>query len=89
MRSEREASPRLVTIARMNLMDPWPFKGRFDVVFCRNVMISFNADTRRSLVLRFHDLLRPGGILAVGSAWTLAGLVVPFRAAQVSVHAKE
>ena len=96
VRSEREAiyevSPEvrgLVTIARMNLMDPWPFRGKFDVIFCRNVMIYFNADTRRSLVLRFHNLLRPGGILAVGSAETLAGLDVPFRAAQASVYVKE
>ncbi|MBS0196878.1 MAG: protein-glutamate O-methyltransferase CheR [Planctomycetes bacterium] len=78
----------LVTIARLNLMDPWPFKGHFDVIFCRNVMIYFDADTRRKLVLRFHQLLRPGGILAIGSAETLAGLNVPFTAAQASVYLK-
>ena len=96
VRSEQEAiyevSPEvrgLVTIARLNLMDPWPFKGKFDVIFCRNVMIYFRADARRLLVLRFHELLRPGGILAVGSPETLAGLHVPFRAAQASVYMKE
>ncbi len=78
----------LVTIARLNLMEPWPFKGHFDVIFCRNVMIYFDADTRRKLVLRFHQLLRPGGILAIGSAETLAGLNVPFTAAQASVYLK-
>ena len=78
----------LVTISRLNLMDPWPFKGKFDVIFCRNVMIYFDANTRRNLVMRFHEFLRPGGILAVGSAETLAGLNTPFTAAQASVYVK-
>lgn len=78
----------LVTISRLNLMDPWPFKGKFDVIFCRNVMIYFDSKTRRELVLRFHELLRPGGILAIGSAETLAGLNTPFTAAQASVYVK-
>jgi len=78
----------LVTISRLNLMDPWPFKGKFDVIFCRNVMIYFDANTRRKLVMRFHEFLRPGGILAIGSAETLAGLNTPFTAAQASVYIK-
>ncbi|MFZ4573345.1 MAG: CheR family methyltransferase [Phycisphaerales bacterium] len=80
---------RLVTIARMNLMDPWPFKGKFEIIFCRNVMIYFDAPTRRQLVMRFHGLLRPGGILAIGSAETLAGLDTPFAPVQASVYVKE
>lgn len=78
----------LVSIARLNLMDPWPFKGKFDVIFCRNVMIYFDSETRRNLVMRFHELLQPGGILAIGSAETLAGLNTPFVAAQASVYLK-
>jgi chemotaxis protein methyltransferase CheR len=78
----------LVTIAQLNLMDPWPFKGSFDIIFCRNVMIYFDAETRRKLVMRFHQLLHPGGILAVGSAETLAGLNTPFTAVQPSVYSK-
>lgn len=78
----------LVTIARLNLMDPWPFKNKFNVIFCRNVMIYFDTETRRRLVMRFHDLLTPGGILAIGSAETLAGLDTPFTPAQASVYVK-
>jgi len=78
----------LVSIARLNLMESWPFKGKFDVIFCRNVMIYFDAETRRKLVMRFYDLLHPGGILAIGSAETLAGLNTPFAAAQASVYLK-
>jgi chemotaxis protein methyltransferase CheR len=78
----------MVSIARLNLMDPWPFKGKFDIIFCRNVMIYFDAETRRKLVMRFHEYLRPGGILAIGSAETLAGLNTPYTAAQASVYLK-
>ena len=79
----------LVSIARLNLMEPWPFKGRFDIIFCRNVMIYFDAETRTNLVRRFHDLLNPNGILAVGSAETLARLDVPFRPVQASIYVKQ
>jgi chemotaxis protein methyltransferase CheR len=79
---------KLVTIGRLNLMDPWPFRGPFDVIFCRNVMIYFDQSTRARLVSRMYDLLLPGGILAVGSAETLSGLDSRFRTVQPSVYVK-
>lgn len=79
---------KLVTIGRLNLMDPWPIKGPFDVIFCRNVMIYFDSQTREDLVVRFHELLRPGGFLAIGSAETLTGLSTKFRTLQPSVYVK-
>ncbi len=79
---------KLVTIRRLNLMDPWPFRGPFDVIFCRNVMIYFDQQTRARLVGRMYDLLHPGGILAVGSAETLSGLNSKFRTVEPSVYVK-
>lgn len=79
---------KLVTIERLNLMDPWPFRGPFDVIFCRNVMIYFDQPTRTRLLARMFELLRPGGILAVGSAETLSGLNSKFRTVQPSVYVK-
>lgn len=78
----------LVTIRRLNLMEPWPFRGPFDVIFCRNVMIYFDQPTRAHLLARMFDLLRPGGILAVGSAETLSGLSSKFRSVEPSVYVK-
>lgn len=78
----------IVRVARLNLMDPWPMKGPFDIIFCRNVMIYFDLPTRERLVGRFHQFLRPGGIFAVGSAETLSGLDTPFKSVQASVYRK-
>ncbi len=57
---------RLVTFARLNLLDPWPMRGRFDAIFCRNVMIYFGAQSRHTLMRRLVGALRPGGVLYVG-----------------------
>ncbi|MDZ4754968.1 MAG: CheR family methyltransferase [Phycisphaerae bacterium] len=78
----------LVSIRRLNLMDPFPFKGPFDTIFIRNVMIYFDRDTRESLVRRLAGYLRPGGILAVGGAETLSGLDVPLKSAAASLYVK-
>lgn len=78
----------LVSIARLNLMDPWPMKGPFDVIFCRNVMIYFDRPTRELLVNRYCDLLRPGGILAIGSSETLSGIDVPLRSVAPSTYVR-
>lgn len=52
-----------------NLMDPIPYKKNpFDLIFCRNVMIYFDAETKNDLVRRFYDVLAPGGYLFIGHA---------------------
>ena len=50
------------------IRDDWPFREPFDVVFCRNVMIYFDAATQRSVLERIHRVLKPGGMLFVGHA---------------------
>jgi len=50
------------------IKDDWPFREPFDVVFCRNVMIYFDAETQRSVLERIHRVMKPGGILFVGHA---------------------
>ncbi|WP_375690802.1 CheR family methyltransferase [Pseudooceanicola sp. LIPI14-2-Ac024] len=57
---------RLVRFRELNLLRPWPMKGQFDVIFCRNVVIYFDQPTQSSLWPRFHQALAPGGWLFVG-----------------------
>ncbi|MDP3226997.1 MAG: CheR family methyltransferase [Acidovorax sp.] len=60
---------RVIDFMSVNLIrDDWPFKEPFDVVFCRNVMIYFDASTQRRVLERIHRVLKPGGMLFVGHA---------------------
>ena len=60
---------RAIDFMSVNLIrDDWPFREPFDVVFCRNVMIYFDALTQRRVLERIHRVLKPGGMLFVGHA---------------------
>ena len=60
---------RVIDFMSVNLIrDDWPFKEPFDVVFCRNVMIYFDAPTQRRVLEKIHRVLKPGGMLLVGHA---------------------
>lgn len=56
-----------------NLMDSYAMLGKFDIVFCRNVLIYFNAELKRQILQKIHASLRPKGILFLGSSEGLAG----------------
>ncbi len=76
----------LIRFAPLNLMEPWPMQGPFDVVFCRNVMIYFDKPARQELVNRFYSLLRPGGHLFVGHSESLTGSQHRFNYVQPAVY---
>jgi len=56
----------LITFNKLNLMGHWPISGKFDVIFCRNVLIYFDKKTQEKLVSRFYDVLEDDGILMLG-----------------------
>ena len=54
-----------VIFRHFNLMDPIQFKRKFDVIFCRNVMIYFDTPTKTALINRMYDATVPGGYLVI------------------------
>lgn len=62
----------LVVFRRINLLeDPWPIRTRFDVIFCRNVLIYFDRATQHRVAVRFLEYLGDGGLLILGHSETL------------------
>lgn len=59
----------------LNLLGDWPIKGRFDTIFCRNVMIYFDEPTKERLLARLGERLEVGGMLYIGHSERLIGAV--------------
>jgi len=64
---------KLITFNELNLMGQWPFKGHFDVIFCRNVVIYFDEPTQMKIWTRFSGLLPEGGHLYIGHSERVSG----------------
>jgi chemotaxis protein methyltransferase CheR len=52
----------------LNLLDSYVGLGKFDIVFCRNVLIYFNSDLKQQILQKIHASLKPQGILYLGSS---------------------
>ncbi len=61
-----------VIFQTFNLMNPIKFRLKFDVIFCRNVMIYFDQPTKDALVRRFYDATNPGGYLMISHSENLS-----------------
>jgi chemotaxis protein methyltransferase CheR len=90
--SQLRVSPEIrekVVFGRLNLaFPPFPLRGELDVIFCRNVMIYFDAPVRARLIAELERLLRPGGLLVVAHSETLGRTRGAFNAVRSSVYRK-
>ena len=73
---------------KFNLMDDFPFKKKFHAIFCRNVMIYFDGETKRNLVNKLYDSLDYGGYLFIGLSESLNRDVTRFKYLRPSVYRK-
>ena len=85
-----EQTRSIITFRRLNLMDdPWPFRGPFDVIFCRNVMIYFDGPTKAKLIQRYVQHIRPGGWLYIGHSESLIGAHPGLQAAGRTIYRRD
>jgi len=79
-----------VLFKSLNLMrEDFPFRGKFDVVFCRNVMIYFDGESRARLVKSLYRVIKPGGHLFIGHSESLARDDCPFQYVKPAIYRKE
>jgi chemotaxis protein methyltransferase CheR len=79
---------RRVRFQQINLNEPLPQVGEFDVILLRNVMIYFEPQTKQQVVARLLERLRPGGWFIVGHSESLNGLAHDLVAEKPSVYRK-
>jgi chemotaxis protein methyltransferase CheR len=77
-----------VRFLQINLNKPLPALGTFDVVFLRNVLIYFDLDTKRQVVQRVVNTLKPGGWLFVGHTESLTGVCDTLERASPAIFRK-
>jgi len=86
----KDTLKKLVTFRRLNLMrEHYPFKGRFDFIFCRNVMIYFDQTTKERLVMKMGRVLQDGGYIFIGHSETLGRKNTEFAYLQPAVYIKK
>lgn len=79
-----------VVFRKFNLMEnQYPFKRKFHIIFCRNVMIYFDATTKKELVRKLHEALEPGGYLFIGHSESIIRDSSPFTYIMPAVYRKE
>jgi len=71
-----------------NLMDPFVYKKPFDIIFCRNVMIYFDQETRNKLINKFFDATAEGGFLLIGHSEVLDKEATQYRFVRPSIYQK-
>ncbi|NVK23345.1 MAG: protein-glutamate O-methyltransferase CheR [Gammaproteobacteria bacterium] len=75
----KSESRRLVSFRHLNLLDSYHLLGKFDIIFCRNVLIYFNAELKSQIVNKFASQLNPNGYLILGASESMSGLSDKFN----------
>jgi chemotaxis protein methyltransferase CheR len=70
---------RLISFKSLNLLEDWPMKGPFQIIFCRNVVIYFDKQTKQKLFDRMADIIDPNGFLYIGHSENLNGITDRFE----------
>ncbi|AMG29919.1 chemotaxis protein CheR [Grimontia hollisae] len=75
----KETLKRMVTFKPQNLMESYGMLGKFDIIFCRNVLIYFSPEMKSKVLNQMAGSLNPGGYLLLGASESLTGLTDRFE----------
>ena len=77
---------QLIQFKQLNLIQPWQFEQPFDVIFCRNVIIYFDVETKKQLIGHYHDHLTSHGLLFLGHSESLHRINNDFNAVGKTIY---
>jgi chemotaxis protein methyltransferase CheR len=77
---------QLISFRRLNLMEAWPMRGPFDIIFCRNVIIYFEKDSQRDIIGRMAPLQKGGDHLILGHSESLLGVSDQYALSGRTIH---
>ena len=70
----KDSVKKMVDFRQLNLLNSYNLMGRFDLVFCRNVLIYFSPEIKTKIISQIHDVLNPNSYLFLGASESLSGL---------------
>jgi chemotaxis protein methyltransferase CheR len=76
----------MIQFGRFNLLKNYPFRYKFDVIFCRNVLIYFERETVQYVIRQMTQVLQPGGYLFLGHSEAVAGMFPGLKRAGPAVY---
>jgi chemotaxis protein methyltransferase CheR len=79
-----------VIYRKFNLAEEtFPFKKKFHIIFCRNVMIYFDEQARKKLIQKFYNITEPGGYLFIGHSESISREDIKYKYIMPAVYRKE
>ena len=84
----KDSIRKKILYRRFNMMEPFKFKKRFQVIFCRNVMIYFDSAVRDAIVKKFFEVTEPGGYLFIGHSESISNTGSGYQYIKPAVYRK-
>lgn len=78
----------MIAFKRLNLLESWPMKMKYDIVFCRNVVIYFNKETQKKLFNNIANIMPVGGYLFIGHSESLTNICDRFELVGRTIYRK-
>lgn len=78
----------MISFKRLNLIQEWPIKNKFDLIFCRNVFIYFDGPTKEMILERYYELLNDGGYLILGHSESIHSLRTSYQSVGHTIYRK-
>jgi chemotaxis protein methyltransferase CheR len=86
-----EMSPMVKSMVRfdqLNVIKPWTLRDKFDIIFCRNMLIYFDHELQNKIISQFCDVLQPGGYLYLGHSESVRNKHLPLKMVGRTIYQK-